>query len=41
MADSVGKGIALGERFKYDTTSGTSALNNAVQYKIEIGRAHV
>ena len=34
MADSVGKGIALGERFKYDTTSGTSALNNAVQYKI-------
>lgn len=30
MADSVGKGIALGERFKYDTTSGTAAFNNAL-----------
>lgn len=30
MADSVGKGIALGERFNYDTTSGTAAFNNAL-----------
>ena len=30
MADSVGKGIALGERFKYDTTSGTAVFNNAM-----------
>lgn len=34
MADSVGKGIALGERFKYDTTSGTKLLNDAIQYKV-------
>ena len=30
MADSVGKGIALGERFGYDTTSGTAVFNNAM-----------
>ena len=34
MADSVGQGIGLGERFKYDTTSGTDLLNKAVQGKI-------
>jgi hypothetical protein len=33
MADSVGQGIALGERFKFDTTSGTALLNKAVQDK--------
>lgn len=31
--ESVGKGIALGERFKYDTTSGTAALNRALYDK--------
>jgi hypothetical protein len=38
MADSVGKGIALGERFKYDTTSGTKMLNDALQYKVASDR---
>ena len=38
MADSVGKGIALGERFKYDTTSGTKMLNDAIQYKVASDR---
>jgi len=38
MADSVGKGIALGERFKYDTTSGTPVFNRALADRAAEGR---